>query len=201
MRTIHRAAVLAALLLPAGMQAQESELKLGAQAGTRLWVEGGSSVRSWSCDATLVEASVTGGAVAATASAKEVSAAARKAVLTIPVAKLDCRNGTMNEHMRKALKANANKAIEYRIAKWELTPRGDDEGTVTTSGALVIAGTEKPISVEFAAKRASQGTWQLKGSKTIRMTEWGVKPPSLMLGTMKVHDPVTVRFELVLEPK
>ena len=200
MRTIHRAALLVALLLPAGTQAQEGELKLGTQAGTRLWVEGGSSVRSWSCDATLVEASVTGAAVPAGASAKDVSAAARRAVLTIPVAKLDCRNGTMNEHMRKALKANANKSIEYRIAKWELTPRGDDEGTVATSGTLVIAGTEKPIAVELAAKRAGQG-WQLKGSKTIRMTEWGVKPPSLMLGTMKVKDPVTVRFELVLEPK
>lgn len=201
MLPIHRAAVLAALLVPAVGLAQASELKLGAQAGTRLWVEGGSNVRSWSCDAKLVEASVTGDSVAATASAKAVSVAARKAVLTIPVERLDCRNGTMNEHMRKALKASANKTIQYRIAKWELTPRGDDEGTVTTSGTLVIAGAEKPVSVEFTAKRATQGTWQLKGNKTIRMTEWGVKPPSLMLGTMKVHDPVTVRFELVLEPK
>ena len=201
MRPIHRAAVLVALWLPAGIQAQESELKLGTQAGTKLWVEGGSSVRSWSCDATQVETSVTGVAISAAASAKEVSEAAKRAVLTIPVAKLDCRNGTMNEHMRKALKANANKSIEYRIAKWELTPSGNDEGTVTTSGTLVLAGTEKPISVDFTAKRAGQGTWQLKGSKTFRMTEWGVKPPSLMLGTMKVHDPVTVRFELVLEPK
>jgi polyisoprenoid-binding protein YceI len=201
MRPIRRAALLAALWLPAAAQAQDSELKLGTQAGTRLWVEGGSNVRSWSCDAKVVEASVTGGAVPATASAKAVSTAVRQAVLTIPVERLDCRNGTMNEHMRKALKANANKSIQYRIAKWELTPRGDDEGSVTTSGTLVIAGAEKPVSVDLTAKRAAQGTWQLKGSKTIRMTEWGVKPPSLMLGTMKVHDPVTVRFELVLEPK
>lgn len=201
MRPIRRASVLAALWLPAAVQAQDTELKLGTQAGTRLWVEGGSNVRSWSCDAKLVEASVTGEAVPATASAKAVSAAARQAVLTIPVDRLDCRNGTMNEHMRKALKANANKSIQYRIAKWELTPRGDDAGSVTTSGTLLIAGAEKPISVELTAKRAAQGTWQLTGSKTIRMTEWGVKPPSLMLGTMKVHDPVTVRFELVLEPK
>ena len=201
MRPIHRATLLLALLLPAGIGAQESELKLGTQAGSKLWVEGGSSVRSWSCDATLVEASVTGAAVAATAPAKDVSAAARRAVLTIPVEKLDCRNGTMNEHMRKALKLSANKSIEYRIAKWELTPRGDDEGTVATSGTLVIAGAEKPVSVDFTAKRAGQGTWQLKGEKTIRMTEWGVKPPTLMLGTMKVKDPVTVKFELVLERK
>ena len=77
MWTIHRAAVLAALLLPAGIGAQESELKLGTQAGTKLWVEGGSNVRRWSCDATLVEASVTGGAVPATCQATLMRGAKR----------------------------------------------------------------------------------------------------------------------------
>lgn len=201
MRSIHRALVLAAAVLPAMAQAQESELKLGAQAASKLWVEGTSSVRDWKCDATKVEASVTGAAVPAAASAKEVGAAAKRAVLTIPVAELDCRNGTMNGHMRKALKADANKTIQYRIATWEVTPRGEDSATVKTSGTLALAGEEKPLSVELAAKRATAGTWHLKGSKTIQMTEWGVKPPSLMLGTMKVRDPVTIRFDLVLEPK
>lgn len=199
MRSIEHGLIVLALMLPASVQAQETGLTLGTQPGSRMWVEGGSSVRSWSCDATLVEALVTGDAVPATASAKEVSAAARRATLTVPVAKLDCRNGTMNEHMRKALKANAHKEIQYRIEKWELAPRGDDEGTVTTSGTLVMAGAEKPIAVELTAKRTAQGTWQLEGSKTIRMTEWGIKPPTLMLGTMKVKDPVTVKFALVLE--
>jgi polyisoprenoid-binding protein YceI len=193
--------MLAAALLPAVARGQESELKLSAQAASKLWVEGKSSVRDWKCDATKIEATVTGTAVAATASAKDVGAAAKRAVLTIPVAQLDCRNGTMNSHMRKALKADANKTIQYRIATWELTPRSDDSASVKTSGTLALAGAEKPISVELTAKRAAAGTWHLTGSKTFQMTEWGIKPPSLMLGTMKVRDPVTIRFELVLEPK
>jgi hypothetical protein len=64
-----------------------------------------------------------------------------------------------------------------------------------------MAGAEKPISVELTAKRGAAGTWQVTGSKTLLMTEWGIKPPSLMLGTMKVRDPVTIRFDLVLEGK
>lgn len=201
MRPIHRAIMLATALLPAVARAQESELKLSAQAASKLWVEGKSTVRDWKCDATKIEATVTGTTVATTASAKDVGAAAKRAVLTIPVAQLDCRNGTMNDHMRKALKADANKTIQYRIATWELTPRSDDSASVKTSGTLVMAGAEKPISVDLTAKRAAAGTWQLSGSKTLLMTEWGIKPPSLMLGTMKVRDPVTIRFELVLEPK
>jgi polyisoprenoid-binding protein YceI len=201
MRPIHRAVMLATALLPAVAQAQEGELKLSAQGASKLWVEGKSTVRDWKCDATKIEATVTGTGAAATASAKEVGAAAKRAVLTIPVAQLDCRNGTMNEHMRKALKANDNKTIQYRIATWELTPRSNDSASVKTSGTLAMAGAEKPISVELTAKRTAAGTWQLNGSKTLLMTEWGMKPPSLMLGTMKVRDPVTIQFELVLEAK
>jgi hypothetical protein len=32
------------------------------------------------------------------------------------------------------------------------------------------------------------------------MSEFGVKPPSLMLGTMKVGDLITVSYDLVLNP-
>ena len=199
MRPIQRALILATMSIPMVARAQESELKLSAQGASKLSVEGTSTVRDWKCEANTIEAAVTGTGVTSTASAKEVGAAAKRALLTIPLAQLDCHNGTMNEHMRKALKANDHKTIEYRIATWELTPRSDDSASVKTSGTLVMAGAEKPISVELVAKRGSAGGWQLTGSKTIQMTEWGVKPPSLMLGTMKVRDPVTIRFDLVLK--
>jgi polyisoprenoid-binding protein YceI len=201
MRPTHRAIMLATALVPVVAQAQLSELKLTSQAASTLSVEGTSSVRDWKCDATKIDATVTGAGVPATASAKDVGTAVKRAVLTIPVAQLDCRNGTMNEHMRKALKTNDNKTIQYRVTTWDVTPRGDDSASVKTSGTLALAGAEKPISVELTAKRGAAATWHLRGSKTIQMTEWGVKPPSLMLGTMKVRDPVTIRFDLVLEQK
>lgn len=199
MRPIHRAFMVATVLLPAVARAQEGDLKLSAQGASKLWVEGTSSVRDWKCEATTIEATVTGAGAAATASAKEVGAAAKRALLTIPVAQLDCHNGTMNEHMRKALKANDHKTIQYRIATWEVTPRSDDSASVKTSGTLVMAGAEKPITVDLAAKRGAAGSWSLAGSKTLQMTEWGIKPPSLMFGTMKVRDPVTIKFELELK--
>jgi hypothetical protein len=33
----------------------------------------------------------------------------------------------------------------------------------------------------------------------VRMTDFGLKPPSLMLGAFKVHDPVVVHFDLLLK--
>ena len=40
----------------------------------------------------------------------------------------------------------------------------------------------------------------MKGARAIKMSEYGVKPPTLILGTMKVRDQVTVSFDLVLNP-
>ena len=201
MRPIHGAVMLAVAWMPVAAHAQEGELKLSATPASRISVAGTSTVRDWKCDATQIEATVTGARIAMTAPAKEVSAAAKNAVLKVPVAKLECHNGTMNEHMRKALKANEHATIEYRITNWELAPRSDDEGSLKTSGTLVMAGAEKPLSVELTAKRVADKSWHMTGSKTLKMTEWGIKPPSLMLGTMKVRDPVTIEFELILEPK
>jgi hypothetical protein len=39
----------------------------------------------------------------------------------------------------------------------------------------------------------------VKASKVINMKEWGVKPPSLMMGTMKVKENVTVGFDVALK--
>ena len=98
----------------------------------------------------------------------------------------------MNEHMRKALKFNENPQI-----KWRMTSYSVDGTSVTIKGFLTIAGKENPIELNGTGS-AENGVLRVKGTEQFKMTEYGVKPPSLMLGTMKVGDPITVSFDLVL---
>jgi polyisoprenoid-binding protein YceI len=153
---------------------------------SRLWLEGTSTVRSFKCSA---------GNIAMTVVAETEQSPAemvKSASLTVPVAQLECGNKTMNEHMRKALKAEANPQITWKMTSYEV------QGTsVVINGKLTIAGKENAIELKGTGS-ADNGTIRFKGSKQFKMTEYGVKPPSLMLGTMKVGDPVTVSFDLVL---
>jgi polyisoprenoid-binding protein YceI len=110
----------------------------------------------------------------------------------VPVAQLDCGNKTMNEHMRKALKAD-----KFQQISWTMTSYDVQGSSVTVDGKLTIAGKENAIQLKGTGT-ADNGVIRFKGSKQFKMTEYGVKPPSLMLGTMKVGDPVTVSFDLVL---
>jgi polyisoprenoid-binding protein YceI len=111
------------------------------------------------------------------------------------VASLDCGNGTMNSHMKKALKSDGNPQIFWKMSSYSVS--GTD---VTMKGRLSIAGKENPIELKATGDAESDGTIRMKGSTKFRMSEYGVKPPSLMLGSMKVGDPVTVSFDLVLTP-
>jgi len=156
---------------------------------SKLWIEGTSTVRSFKCTAGNLDADVSAKSAAAPA-AELVNSAS----LSVPVASLDCKNSTMNDHMRKALKAKDNPQIA-----WKMTSYTVDGTAVVLSGKLTIAGKENPIELRGTGT-VDNGIVRFKGSKQFKMTEFGVKPPSLMLGTMKVRDPVTVSFDLVLNP-
>jgi polyisoprenoid-binding protein YceI len=189
----------AGLLIPAALIAGAWTYAAGnltITPDTRLWVEGTSTVRSWKCEATQVQGAVTfeGELGAAIEDLRAVDAV----VLNVPVAQLDCKNGTMNNHMRKALKAAENPVINFRMTSRELVPGPDGALTVNLKGLLLIAGAEKEISMTANAAQNASGQYAITGSHQLKMTEWGVKPPSLMLGTMRVRDDVVVKFEIVL---
>ena len=167
-----------------GFNAAPRNLTLAKE--SRLWLEGTSTVRSFKCNATKIEVAVVGEPTAAPADV------VKSASLTVPVAQLDCGNKTMNEHMRKALKAEANPQIAWKMTSYEV-----QGSNVIIAGSLTIAGKENSIELRGTGS-SENGVLRLKGSKQFKMTEYGVKPPSLMLGTMKVGDPVTVSFDLVL---
>jgi len=160
--------------------------KLILSNASKVWFDGTSNVRSFSCAARKLDVDINSDDDASPA--KIVKAAS----LSIAVDQIDCKNGKMNEHMREALKAGKNPTILWRLSSYRI------EGTsVIMAGTLTIAGKENPIELRGTGG-LNNGTITLKGTKVLKMTEFGVKPPSLMFGTMKVADPVTVSFDLVL---
>lgn len=163
---------------------------------SRLWLEGNSTVRSYKCAATEILGEVLTEPNQPLSPLAGLKAVVREAGITIPVEMLDCDNGTMNGHMKKALKADEHETISYRLDAFEVTAEGE-EGQVEMTGWLTIAGQELPIAFPAAIALTDDGAIRLQGQVELDMTEFGVKPPRLMLGTLKVHDQVTVHFDVV----
>lgn len=155
--------------------------------GSKVWVSGTSTVRSWRCESTQV----TGQADAAGTELTQVGSA--RGEISIPVSTLDCRNGTMNGHMRTALKASQNPTLRFRATSVAV----NSEGAVRMTGPLTIAGQTREVTINGTAAREN-GRLRVTGTRQLTMTDFGVTPPRLMAGTMRVHAPVTVGFDVVL---
>ena len=169
------------------------------QPESKLWVDGTSTVRAYSCKATTLNGTVAATGSDASLAIGELQKAVRTVDLTVPVQSLDCGNGTMNGHLRNALKATENPAIKFRVAQYDVVPGGENEGTVKLKGNLTIAGQEKPVTIDANVASEAGGALRVKGSKEILMSEFGVRPPTLMMGTLKVRDRVVVNFDVVLK--
>ena len=199
MRRQPTAATLVLLCLaPAAIAWTSAVEPLTLQPESRLWISGTSTVRSFQCSASTFETDVQSAAPGAIGAIVAGTKAVQTAELSVPAASLDCRNGTMNEHMLKALKAKEHPTITFRIASYEIAKAGDGvDGTAV--GDLTLGGVKKQVTVTAHAIEQPNGALRLTGSHDVRMTEFGLKPPSLMMGTMKVNEKVKVSFDLVLK--
>jgi polyisoprenoid-binding protein YceI len=154
---------------------------------SKVWVDGTSTVRGWKCSATEITSRVS------TNDSNDIAGLVDDALVVIPVGKLECGNGKMNEHMRKALKAEQNANIEFTLNSYKV-----DGASATLNGTLKMAGVSKDVQIPATVTKAGQLV-QVKATVPIKMTQWGIKPPSLMMGTMKVRDDVTVGFDVTLK--
>lgn len=157
-------------------------------------VEGTSSLHDWSAEGTSIAGmmEITGGGGLLD------GGTLTKGNLTIPVGGLDTDNNTMNKKMRAALKADTYSTITYQLVSATLT--GAPEGNsfqILATGELTLAGVSKTIEVKLDGQDLGGGKLRLIGSYALQMTEYGMKPPSAMLGTIKTGDMVTIHFDLI----
>jgi hypothetical protein len=194
--TVRNTALLLTLLLPtSGWRAPSERLTL--QAESRIWIEGTSTIKDFSCKATIVNALVD---TRSTNAIPQLLVGDKTVVavdVKVPVEKLDCGNGTMNEHMFKALKVVENPTILFRLASYEID-RTPNAVTGTLKGTLSLGGVQKPLIITAEGKPEGE-MLRVTGSSEIRMTDYDLTPPSLMFGRIKVNEKVTVKFDLLLK--
>lgn len=169
---------------------------LTLQPESKLWVEGKSTIKSFSCQAADI-----GAVVDAVPNGITQVAAAQKGIravrITVPAAKLDCGNGTMNDHMRKAIKLSENPIIEFNMASYEVS-KATEGVSGTLSGTLKLGGVTKTIAIPATAV-PENGALHVVGAYELKMSDFDLTPPSLMFGRIKVRDDLNVKFDLLLK--
>jgi polyisoprenoid-binding protein YceI len=108
------------------------------------------------------------------------------------------RGAAMDNRTFEALKADANPEIVFTLRNSEVTEIKNAENgkfLMRAYGDLKIAGVTKPIDLTVEGQKLQDGKYVFSGSKTLKMTDFDVKPPSAMFGTIVAGDDVTILFE------
>lgn len=110
--------------------------------------------------------------------------------LTIPIERLVSGDAMLDRHLRAALKAEAFPMIRFVADDVRAS-----SGSLTLAGRLELGGVARPVNVVARAGPAPGGL-RVSGRQELSMTQLGLKPPTLMFGTLKVADRVVVKFDL-----
>jgi polyisoprenoid-binding protein YceI len=190
------------LLAPvaATLSAQETT-RIAVAPESKLWIEGTSNLHGWSCKAETLDAEIDLDATAAAQLTTAAPKALKRVQVKVPVKSMKCGHGAMDDNLYKALNADATPEISYIMATFEADGAAKDTFALHTTGTLTIAGKENKISLDVEATRLPDGSVRAKGTVPIKMTDYGIKPPTAIFGRLKTGDEVKVNFELTVGGK
>lgn len=113
----------------------------------------------------------------------------------MPAESLKSEHSMMDKNAYKALKTDDNKNISFVQTSATISPIDATTYQLKLMGKLTIAGTTKVTDLVATAKyNATDKSFAVSGTKKFKMSEFGVKPPTVMMGTIKTGDPLTVTF-------
>ena len=174
------------ILLALSSAASAAERFLPA-AGSSVTIKGTSTLHAWS-----MQGSTINGRLAVPDDWKTAGLAESLVDVSIPVTSIRSDYARMDRLMSEALRSKDNPAVTYRMTTATL----QGLSVAHTSGKLTIAGVTRDLTMDVAIAHENDGRYILTATVPVRMTDYGVTPPTAML--MKTGNDVTVTFRWVV---
>jgi hypothetical protein len=121
-----------------------------------------------------------------------------KVVFNCKTASVKSDNSLMTNKTHDALQSDKYPEITFSSDKQSVLASGDRGLSSTVTGELLINGIKRNISIplEFTI---TGDRLNVSGSKSLKMSDYEIKPPTAIMGTLKTGDEVTISFDLKFE--
>jgi YceI-like protein len=202
------------LLVATGLQAADTTLFV-SRSGSKLRLEGTSSVHDWQVETPFIGGSLEAGPDFPKEQGQSVNPGKvngmAQVFVTVRGLKSIEKDGKpysdkMDEVMWEKLKVQQNSKILYRSTELVLkgAPASKDAPYVLdTKGELVVAGATNKISMPVNVLPMADKKLKISGATNVKMTDFGIEPVKIGIGALsiKTGDEVKVSFEWIVAPK
>lgn len=214
-----RASFLFSLLLAAAPALAAGSTHLTAAPNSAVVLEGRSNVAAWKCRGSSMDARM-----AIATSPEHINAVidriedgdmavwmtnpsrgrfpAPEFGLRVPVSTFRCGNRVMENDMRHTLHSDTHPHVKFLLQRVKGGIRHDiDRGIyhAVIAGELELAGVKRTIDVDVSAQRLSRNRFRFRAEVPLKMTDFGISPPSALFGAIRARNELRVRFDLTLE--
>lgn len=188
-------------LMPGALCANAALVSLIPSSESRVRLEGDSTLHPYWSQTSSFTAVLTVNAGSATAVAVAAAVAEGNPAtltVTISVANLKSAHAGLDKNLRKALSADKHPDIVYVLERYEASPLKEGQ-RLGVMGALTVSGKTVP-AVLTATATVAGNLFLVEGEQTLLMTDYGIKPPVMMLGAVKTANKIVVKYRLDFEP-
>jgi len=179
---------------PAAAQDTETLRYTFADEGSEMILEGSSNVgRSWDAQATEF-----GGSAQVTIG--EGTLAFEQVTFQVFTGGILSDRGTVEDKIHEALRREAYSFIFFRVDDVEVEGPMSEEFAIEASGEMIVAGGRKNITVNVTGTMNGENL-RVQGEKQFHMRDdFGIDPPTAMLGAVRAAPELLVRFDVLLTP-
>ena len=116
--------------------------------------------------------------------------------LNIPVIGLKSGKKGLDKNMYQSLLSDQYPSIHFHLTSYQVkpSPQKKENYLFNAVGVLSLAGVEQSISLQGELEVSNDGL-RLKGKKSFLMTDYGIKPPNMLI--LKTDNKVVVHYNIV----
>lgn len=122
----------------------------------------------------------------------------------IPIPSLKSGHSGMDKNTYKALKSEQYPKIIYNLEQISIRTQPQPPrmtATFDTVGRLSVAGATRRMPMTVTAEPLDDKQFRVSGEIAIKMTDFGIRPPTALFGTLKTGDAITIQFAWTLDRK
>ena len=178
-----------------------AQTKMSARPESKVTLAGNSNVHGWACNSSTLNTTISLDSNYAIQPLSSIMKPITKVVVNIPTRSLKCGSGKMDDNMYKALRANEFPDIMYVLGTYEVNAKetSADKFAAITTGELTVAGKTVKAEIPITVVRKEGGSMVGEGTVKLLITDFGIKPPVALLGTLRTKNEIEVTFKVLLD--
>ncbi|MCX6139509.1 MAG: YceI family protein [Candidatus Kapabacteria bacterium] len=164
---------------------------------SKLYIEGTSNVNSFECNC---KDEFDPQVARITLSDDERSVWFTATTLRLRTTLLDCDNSKMNRDLCEALKSEDYPYIRIDFHDAVITEgsfEDADGAKISCNASITITNVTRKVVLKVKGKKLESGRFRFFSTKELLMTDFGVEPPTAMLGLIRVRNSIRINFDII----